>query len=126
MKFYLLFRFLNPRRDIFCVSCKLREGISLDETGQAYQLDANTEVVGFMNLQIDPELNGRQMLQELLKVYPAGILNTVNGIGILPKEVAALIRNKDCHAVYFHPLKKRWFFASKLHKEVAEAQLGNP
>ena len=98
----------------------------MDETGQAYELDANTEVVRFMKLQIDPELNGRQMLQELFKVYPAGILNTVNGIGILPKEVAALIRNKDCHAVYFHPLKNRWFFASKLHKEVAEAQLGNP
>ena len=98
----------------------------MDETGQAYQLDANTEVVGFMNLQIDPELNGRQMLQELLKVYPEGIREAFNGIRIFPREVAALIRNKDCHAVYFHPLKKRCFFASKLHKAVAEAQLGNP
>ena len=46
----------------------------MDETGQAYQLDANTEVVRFMELQVHPKLNGRQMLQELLKVYPAGIL----------------------------------------------------
>ena len=98
----------------------------MDETGQAYQLDANTEVVGFMNLQVDPELNGRQMLQELLKVYPEGIREVFNGIRLIPAEVAALIRNKKCHAVYFHPLKKRWFFASQLHKEVAEAQLGNP
>ena len=79
-----------------------------------------------MKLQIDPELNGRQMLQELLKVYPEGILEVFNGIGLIPAEVAALIRNKKCHAVYFHPLKSRWLFASKLHKEVAEAQLGNP
>ena len=98
----------------------------MDETGQAYQLDANTEVVGFMELQVHPKLNGRQMLQELLKVYPEGIREAFDGIRIFPREVAALIRNKDCHAVYFHPLKNRWFFASKLHKEVAEAQLGNP
>ena len=42
------------------------------------------------------------MAQELLTAYPAGILNVVNGIRILPREVAALIRNKSCHAVYFH------------------------
>ena len=98
----------------------------MDETGQAYRLDANAEVVGFMELQVHPKLNGRQMLQELLKVYPEGIREAFDGIRIFPREVAALIRNKDCHAVYFHPLKKRWFFASQLHKEVAEAQLGNP
>ena len=98
----------------------------MDDTEQEYRRFATTEVVRFMKLQIDPELNGRQMLQELLKVYPEGIREAFNGIRIFPREVAALIRNKDCHAVYFHPLKKRWFFASQLHKEVAEAQLGNP
>ena len=98
----------------------------MDETGQAYQLDANAEVVGFMELQVHPKVNGRQMLQELLKVYPAGILTVFNGIRIRPKNIAEQIRNEDVHAVYFHPLKKRWFFASKLHKEVAEARLGNP
>ena len=70
-----------------------------------------------------PKVTGREMLQELLRVYPEGIPEVSNGISILPREVAALIPNKSCHAVYFHPIKKRFFFASKLHKEAAEAQL---
>ena len=98
----------------------------MDDTKKSFVAKANAEVARFMKLQVDSELNGRQMLQALLKVYPEGIPETFNGIGILPSEVAALIRNKNCHAVYFHPLKLRWFFASKLHKEVAEARLGNP
>ena len=93
---------------------------------QKYQLAVDDEVRRFMQLEVYPKLYGRQMLQELLTAYPAGIRNVVNGFGIFPREVAALIRDKNCHAVYYHPLKERWFFASKLHKEVAEAQLGNP
>ena len=99
--------------------------MSLDFTRGEFVLKANEEVVGFMQLQIDPELNGRQMFEKLLQVYPEGIPTVFNGIRLIPAEVAALIRNKKCHAVYFHPLKERWFFASELHKEVAEAQLGN-
>ena len=103
-----------------------RKGISLKETAQEYRLDAEEEVARFMKLQVDPELSGREMLAELLKAYPEGIPTVVNGIPLIPAEVAKLIRSKKCHAVYFHPLKRRFFFASKLHKEVAEAQLGNP
>ena len=108
------------------VSRKPREGISLKETAQAYRRDATKEVTGFMELQVHPKLSGREMLEELLKAYPEGILEVFNGIRLIPAEVATLIRNKKCHAVYFHPLKERFFFASELHKEVAEAQLGNP
>ena len=79
-----------------------------------------------MKLQVHPKLSGREMLEELLKAYPEGILAVFNGIRLQPRKVAKLIRDEDCHAVYFHPLKRRFFFASKLHKEVAEAQLGNP
>ena len=66
------------------------------------------------------------MLEELLKAYPEGIPETFNGIRLKRRKVAKLSRDEDCHAVYFHPLKEHFFFASKLHKEVAEAQLGNP
>ncbi|CAJ1455005.1 unnamed protein product [Effrenium voratum] len=100
--------------------------MSLDDTKQECQRVADDEVRGFMELQVHPTVTGCKMAQELLTAYPAGILNVVNGIRILPREVAALIRNKSCHAVYFHPIKKRFFFASKLHKEAAEAQLANP
>ena len=103
-----------------------RKGISLKETAQAYRLDATNNVVRFMNLQVHPQISGFEMLKELLKSYPEGIPTVFNGIRLMPAEVAKLIRNKKCHAVYFHPLKRRFFFASKLHKEVAEAQLGNP
>ncbi|CAJ1429297.1 unnamed protein product [Effrenium voratum] len=104
----------------------LKKGMSLDNTKQEYQRVADDEVRGFMELQVHPTVTGCKMAQELLTAYPAGILNVVNGIRILPREVAALIRNKSCHAVYFHPIKKRFFFASKLHKEADEAQLANP
>ena len=79
-----------------------------------------------MELQVHPKLNGRQMSQELLKVYPEGMPEVFNSIRILPRELAELIRNKSCPAVYFHPIKKRFFFASTLHKKAAEAQLANP
>ncbi|CAJ1447942.1 unnamed protein product [Effrenium voratum] len=104
----------------------LKKGISLNDTKQEYRRFATAEAVGFMELQVHPKLNGRQMSQELLKVYPEGMPEVFNSIRILPRELAALIRNKSCHAVYFHPIKKRFFFASTLHKEAAEAQLANP
>ncbi|CAJ1434021.1 unnamed protein product [Effrenium voratum] len=104
----------------------LKKGMPLDDTKQENQRVADDEVRRFMQLKIDEEVTGRQMLQELMDAYPAGIRNVVNGFGILPREVAALIRNKSCHAVYFHSIKKRFFFASKLHKEAAEAQLAKP
>ncbi|CAJ1386210.1 unnamed protein product [Effrenium voratum] len=104
----------------------LKKGMPLDDTKQEYQRVADDEVRRFMQLKIDEEVTGRQMLQELMDAYPAGIRNVVNGFGILPKKLAALIRNESCHAVYFHPIKKRFFFASKLHKEAAEAQLAKP
>ncbi|CAJ1447529.1 unnamed protein product [Effrenium voratum] len=104
----------------------LKKGMSLDDTKQECQRVADDEVRGFMELQVHPKVTGREMVKELLTAYPAGILNVVNGIRILPRKLAALIRNESCHAVYFHPIKKRFFFASKLHKEAAEAQLAKP
>ena len=83
----------------------------MDDTKQECQRLATVEVVRFMELQVHPKVTGREMLQELLKVYPEGIPEVSNGISILPREVAALIPNKSCHAVYFHPmrpLKRNW------------------
>ena len=98
----------------------------MNDTKQEYRRFATAEAVGFTELQVHPKLNGRQMSQELLKVYPEGMPEVFNSIRILPRELAELIRNKSCPAVYFHPIKKRFFFASTLHKEAAEAQLANP
>ena len=47
--------------------------MSLDNTKREYQRLATVEVVGFMELQVHPKVTGREMLQELLKVYPEGI-----------------------------------------------------
>ncbi|CAJ1453871.1 unnamed protein product, partial [Effrenium voratum] len=80
----------------------LKKGMSLDDTKQECQRVADDEVRGFMELQVHPKVTGREMVKELLTAYPAGILNVVNGIRILPREVAELIRNKSCPAVYFH------------------------
>ncbi|CAJ1388715.1 unnamed protein product, partial [Effrenium voratum] len=93
----------------------LKKGMSLDDTKQECQRVADDEVRGFMELQVHPTVTGCKMAQELLTAYPAGILNVVNGIRILPKEVAALIRNKSCHAVYFHPIyQERFFFGLQI------------
>ena len=58
--------------------------MSLDNTKREYQRLATVEVVGFMELQVHPKVTGREMLQELLKVYPEGIPEVSNGISILP------------------------------------------
>ncbi|CAJ1447933.1 unnamed protein product [Effrenium voratum] len=88
----------------------LKKAMSLDDTKQECQRVADDEVRGFMELQVHPKVTGREMVKELLTAYPAGILNVVNGIRILPREVAELIRNKSCPAVYFHPIKKPLLF----------------
>ncbi|CAJ1391056.1 unnamed protein product [Effrenium voratum] len=61
----------------------LKKGISLNDTKQEYRRFATAEAVGFMELQVHPKLNGRQMSQELLKVYPEGMPEVFNSIRIL-------------------------------------------
>ena len=44
--------------------------MSLDDTKQECQRLATVQIVRFMELQVHPKVTGREMLQELLKVYP--------------------------------------------------------
>ena len=46
----------------------------MNDTEKSLVANADDEVVGFMKLQVDSELNGRQMLQELFKVYCCGFM----------------------------------------------------
>ena len=66
------------------VSRELRKGMSLDNTKREYQRLATVEVVRFMELQVHPKVTGREMLQELLKVYPEGIPESASSQGRLP------------------------------------------
>ncbi|CAJ1345856.1 unnamed protein product [Effrenium voratum] len=101
----------------------LKKGMSLDSTKQEYQRLATVEVVGFMELQVHPKVTGREMLQELLKVYPEGIPEVSNSIRILPREVAALFATRVVMLCIFtqsrsasflppncirRPLKRNW------------------
>ena len=58
--------------------------MSLDNTKREYQRLATVEVVRFMELQVHPKVTGREMLQELLKVYPEGIPESASSRGRLP------------------------------------------
>ena len=93
-----------------CVACMGLENMHKQDSEGAEVFRPFSQKIGHgfascASVQVHPKVTGREMVKELLTAYPAGILNVVNGIRILPREVAELIRNKSCPAVYFHPIK---------------------
>ena len=62
------------------------------------------------------------MLQELLK-RPAGMEEVLGDIDYQPRDIAAEIRNRNAHAVLWHPTKELYYFASEFHKEAAQTLL---
>ena len=87
---------------------------------------AQKDVVGFASLTVEGKDVGSQMLQELLK-SSTGMKAVVGKIRYEPRKIAALIREENAHAVLWHPEKKRYFFASEMHREAAQTLLkGSP
>ena len=84
------------------------------------QKAAMKDVVNFNGLTV-----GSQMLQNLLN-SSTGMEAVVKKKCFEPREIAAEIRNKNAHAVLWHPRKKRYFFASEMHREAAKALLEQP
>ena len=75
---------------------------------------------------MDGRAVGRQMLQEVLR-SSAGMVDFLNNTRYPAREIAAEIRNKDAHAVLWHPTKRRYYLASEFHKEAAQTLLkGSP
>lgn len=70
----------------------------------------------------DGKAVGRQMLQELLP-SSAGMKYVVNNTPYPPREIVAEIRNRNAHAVLWHPTKRRYYFASEFPKEAAQTLL---
>ena len=106
--------------------CYPRKGISFADIETTYEEVATSEVVRFNALSLDGKAVGRQMLQELLR-SSAGMVDFLNNTPYPAREIAAEIRNKDAHAVLWHPTKRRYYLASEFHKEAAQTLLkGSP
>ena len=99
--------------------------MSAEEIEADFRTTAKKDVVGFVSLTLEGKDVGSQMLQELLK-SSTGMEAVVGSVRYEPREIAAEICNKNAHAVLWHPRKKRYFFASEMHREAAEALLRQP
>ena len=87
---------------------------------------AHDDVRSFSRLKLDAVDVGLNMLQDLVK-HPAGLKKSVANNFYEPREIAAEIRNKNAHAVLWHPGKERYYFASEMHREAAQTLLqGSP
>ena len=86
---------------------------------------ARDDVRSFSRLKLDGVDVGLNMLRDLGK-HPAGIEKVVGDNFYQPRKIAAKIREEDAHAVLWHPEKERFFFASEMHREAAEALLRQP
>ena len=80
---------------------------------------AEGDVAGFASLTLAGKDIGNQILQELLSSR-LGMKAVVGRVRYDPREIAAEIRNKNAHAVLWNPQKKRYFFASEMHREAAK------
>ena len=89
-----------------------------------FKTTTRNNVVGFESLTINAADVGRQMLRELNNSN-AGMDQVVNNVRYAPKQIAALIREQDAHAVLWNLQKKRYCIASKVHREAAETHLKN-
>ena len=83
-------------------------------------------MVNFKLLKLDGADVGLTLLQELVKGPANGIRKAVNDNLYPLRKIAALILAEDAHALLWHPEKKRHSFASKMHKEAAEALISGP
>ena len=90
-----------------------------------FRISAHDDVVGFKSLTADGADVGHQMLHELNQ-SPDGMEKTVKNVRYEPRKMAALIREENAHAVLWNPEKKRYFFASDMHREAAKALLEQP
>ena len=86
---------------------------------------ARDDVRSVSRLKLDDVDVGLNMLRDLDK-HPHGIEKVVGDNFYEPREIAAEIRNKNAHAVLWHPEMERYFFASEMHREAAKTLLGQP
>ena len=88
---------------------------------------ASEEVQRFKDqCQINGEMTGEKILQELLANKKAG-----KGAGKLcvsadPQDVAMWIREKNYHPVIWHTVNEEYQFASELHAQVATQVFNSP
>ena len=97
----------------------------IDDIQAKLERRARNDVRSFSRLKLDDVAVGLNMLRDLAK-HPNGIEQVVGGNFYQPRKIAAKIREEDAHAVLWHPEKERFFFASEMHREAAEALLRQP
>ncbi|CAE7210166.1 unnamed protein product [Symbiodinium pilosum] len=109
-------------------SCKeMVAGKTLQELKQETEAAAEREVKRFLDLEVEVAGGrvisiGRNVLTKLANSKQRGgdgAAERSAGQGIVPKMVAGLIRERGAHAVVWHPIQKRYQFASDFHASAA-------
>ena len=107
----------------FGVFSPLRRGINLSDIKVDFHKMAEKDVVNFMSLTLDGKQVGQQILNALLQSGGAGIEAVINTTAYEPREIAKLIRDKNAHAIIWHPTEKLYRFASSLHATIAKQKM---
>ena len=107
----------------FGVISPLRRGINLSDIKQRFHNMAEKDVVNFMSLTLDGKQVGQQILNALLESGGAGIKAVINTTAYEPREIAKLIRDKNAHAIIWHPTEMIHRFASSLHATIAKQKM---
>ena len=103
----------------FGVFSPLRRGINLSDIKVDFHNMAEKDVVNFMSLTLDGKQVGQQILNALLQSGGA----VINTTAYEPREIAKLIRDKNAHAIIWHPTEKLYRFASSLHATIAKQKM---
>ncbi|CAJ1451414.1 unnamed protein product [Effrenium voratum] len=101
----------------------LKRGINLSDIKVDFHKMAEKDVVNFMSLTLDGKQVGQQILNALLQSGGAGIEAVINTTAYEPREIAKLIRDKNAHAIIWHPTEKLYRFASSLHATIAKQKM---
>ena len=88
---------------------------------------ARKEVLRFKEqCKINGEKTGEKILQELLANKKAGKGAGELCVSAFPKEVAMWVREKGCHPIIWHMVKREYQFASELRAQVATQIFNSP
>ena len=100
-------------------SSKLRQGTPGNQVLAELKRRATEDVAAFM--EHDP---GRLLLDALISNPAEGSAALLkNSKVVKPRPLAEWMRANDAHAVIWHPLQNKFFFASQLHLEAAKSLL---
>ena len=113
--------------DLASYSQKIQDGrMTLETVRQAVAKEVREDVRRFGEIEIKDLPVGKNILQALLseKRKERGEVGAdCAGARVIPVDVARQVREMDAHAVIWHPIQKRYQFASDFHWQTAKESI---